>query len=84
MSSSLGVDPGSSLLSVSSSGENDVSVLSTSVSVVTLVDYESVARDGRRRELVGTEKVDEFGFGRSGGRGRSETDIVSSCSGSSL
>lgn len=80
MSTSLRVDPSTGLFGVGSSGKNDIGVLGTGVSVVTLVDDESVAGNGRGGELVGAEEVDEFGFGFGGGRGRSETNVVSGCS----
>lgn len=72
----FGVDPRDTLFGVCRSGEADVGVLGSNISVVSLVDDESIVGDHRGVEIVGVEEVDEFGR-RLGGRGRwDETDVV--------
>jgi len=61
--STLSVHPRCSLLCVGGTGEDDICELSTKITVVTLVDDKCILGNGLGCELVGIEKVNEFGLG---------------------
>jgi len=84
LASSFSVDPGDGFLGVSASGQTNIGVLSTDVSVVSLVDDKGILGDRLGVKLVGVEKVDEFGSDLGGRGGGGETDVVSSGSRGSL
>ena len=64
LSTTLGVDPCRTLLSVRSAGKADVRELSTEVTVVALIDDERVLGDACGVDLIRVKKVDELGLGR--------------------
>jgi hypothetical protein len=84
LNTTLSVDISTSLLSVSSTGENDVSNLSTLVTVVALVNNESILGNIGLVDIIGTEEPDELRLGLGNLSGRSGEANLESTSARSL
>lgn len=75
--SSLSVDPCHTLLGVGSTWETDIGKLSTEVTMMSLVDHESILRDRLGVDLIRIEEINELGLRGRGLLGRNKANVIS-------